>query len=139
MNPLLQELVSVSKGLRGTKEITLPMSGKTIHIKGLMTGELQRIGLEPKEKQLFVQMALSWVDDKGQLVMNPNDLEDMEGFNEFHGTDTTFAANEINALSGQGTEAEEKGKGISSENQEKEAENGSSSTSPLPRVSLSAA
>ncbi len=115
MSNLLDELVQVSETLTRRETITLPMSGKTIIIKSLMTEELNRLSTTPPEKQLFTQMALAWVDEKGDLVMNPNDAAHLQKFGKFHGKDTSFAAMAINRISGVGEEAEAQGKEISSD------------------------
>lgn len=130
---LLDQLYDKSLSLVRREELTLPASGITVRVRGLMTDQLSRINAATKENQLFVQTALATEDPAtGQPIFNPNDASHREKFGALHSEDVTAISELANRLSGVGTEAREEGKGDSSETVERNSTTSSlDSSEPL--------
>jgi len=110
--------------------ITLPKSGETVTVRGLMSGALLRINAATEAQRQLITVALCLEDPEtpGALVYTPHSQEDLDAIGAFHQDDLVSIVQKTTKLSGvDETPAETLGKLARTEN--------SSSSSPSVSVS----
>jgi hypothetical protein len=107
--------------------INLPDSGERVQCKALMLGDRSRIGEKKGFSSIATMLALSLEDpDTGQLLYNPNSLDDHNEIALFSGPDSDLIVDTVLRISGMTKEAKEE-LGKASE----ESESSSSSSQPV--------
>lgn len=109
---LRDELKSASAALVKRRTITLPESGKVVEVRGLMLGQMNRVGEQKGQgKQVATQICSCMFDpDTGEQILNPGDANDIEIANGLSVRDGSLIIETCNELSGIGEAAAALGK-----------------------------
>lgn len=101
---LKSRIAEKSKALVQRKTVTLPRSGEEVTVKGLMSGEYQRVNAAPEVVRGEVLACLCLEDPAtpGVLLLNVNDQADRAIAAGLHIDDMTAIVEEHNRLAGIG-------------------------------------
>lgn len=100
---LRERIRSKSAGLVKRETVSLPESGETVCVRGMMAGEAHRVGETKGFKQTALVMALCVEDpETGKPLWNGNVLEDVQEIEAMHPLDVAFLVNKATELSGGG-------------------------------------
>lgn len=105
---LREDLKTASLAAIERELVTLPKTGLVVQVRGLMFGELSRIGKAADGKGDTLTIALAVEDPAtNELLWNPNALDSANEIVLLHGSDVRLLIETINRLSGVDEEGNE--------------------------------